>query len=318
MGFFDKFKRFNIKNYTDIEKTNTTNDEKNKNISSHPLQDSKEIIETKEIILENFKKYLSGYDKWSKTTKETYYNSLKNALSNQEFSNISEIDINKLKDYLYNNAKRKNDVSKVKNSLALLFKSNNEPMYKKINEIEKIRKLKPKGRKQIQEELQLKNTLIKINALKNKKLKLAYRLMVTSGLRISEISNLKKKDIEFCDNDRIKVHVTKGKGDKRRKFLTFWNDKYLYDSLKDHVKSMVDDENLFYSESHMRRNAGKLSFKSHDLRKTFSHILFYHYPKNEKETINVLQKLLGHNEGTKTYLVYKDRKINLSGTKYDI
>lgn len=314
MKFFDIFRKVN-KRYSDENiKIDKTNNKTYENILPYPQNDNT----SKETILNDFKNYLSGYNKWSKSTKSTYFNSLKNALANQEFNSVSEINTDKLKNYLTENAKRKNDVSKIKSSFALLLKSNNKPVYKKINEIENIRKLKPRRYKRHEKELLLKNTLIKINAMKNTKLKLGYRLMLTSGLRVSEISNLRKKDIEFCDNNRIKVNVLNAKGNKNRKFLTFCEDKYLYNSLKNHINSINDNEKIFYSSSHIRKHAGRLKFKSHDLRKAFAQIVYYHYPKNEKETVEVLQKLLGHNLGSKTYLIYKDREINLQGTKYDV
>ena len=53
----------------------------------------------------------------------------------------------------------------------------------------------------------------KINALKNEKLKLGCRLMQLSGLRVSELANLKKEDIKI-DGPVITVNVRKGKGGK--------------------------------------------------------------------------------------------------------
>jgi hypothetical protein len=106
------------------------------------------------------------------------------------------------------------------------------------------------------------------------------------------ISNLKKDHIEFCDNKRIKVEVIKGKGGKSRKFLTIQEDKYLYDELKKLVNSTKDDENIFYSGSYMRKKARKLGFKSHDLRKVFSQIVYYMDDgRTAKEKIELIQKL---------------------------
>jgi integrase/recombinase XerD len=317
MKFFDIFKKSTKDNHYDNLAHETLNDKDFQNIMSFPpekVEDSK----SKDILLKEYKEYLLGYKKWSDNTKRTYYNSLKKALKNQEFNSPDEIDINKLGDYLIENTKRKNDVSKVKNSLKLFLEINNVTTYDKTRILENIRSNKPKGYKRKMEILKLKNTIQTLSAIKNKKLKLGYRLMINSGLRISEISNLRKNDIEFCGENRLKVQVLNGKGGKNRKFKTFWQDEYLYNELKDHVKNLDENGKLFYSASHMQNCANKLGFETHDFRRAFAQIIYYHYNGDKEQTIKLLQKLLGHNINSKTYLTYLNRDINFNGTKYDI
>ncbi|MEN8908277.1 MAG: hypothetical protein ABF289_20160, partial [Clostridiales bacterium] len=62
----------------------------------------------------------------------------------------------------------------------------------------------------------------------------------------------------------------------------------------------------------------ELGFETHDLRRIFSQIVYYHYEADKDKTITTLKKLLGHNLDGKTYLKYLNRDINFNGTKYDI
>jgi integrase len=84
----------------------------------------------------------------------------------------------------------------------------------------------------------------KINGLKNERVKLAFRLQEVSGLRISEISNLTRNDIEVAE-DKIYVTVRNGKGGKSRR-VDIIKDKYLLKNLPElEEKKGI----LFYKES---------------------------------------------------------------------
>lgn len=105
----------------------------------------------------------------------------------------------------------------------------------------------------------------KINRLNNIKLKLAYRLQYKSGLRIKEISNLKKKDFYFADGE-MTLNVRNGKGGKQR-MVTVETDPYLYEKLQNHISGMEDDERVFYSGSYLEKKAVEHSMETHDLRR---------------------------------------------------
>lgn len=105
----------------------------------------------------------------------------------------------------------------------------------------------------------------KINALRNKRLKLALRLQVDSGLRIFEIARLKPGDLEIDESGRIRITVREGKGGKSRSVTC--TDKWLAAQLTEHISSISDDEILFYSESYLKKKAGEIGIKTHDLRR---------------------------------------------------
>jgi integrase len=154
----------------------------------------------------------------------------------------------------------------------------------------------------------------KINVTRNKKMKLAFRLQEISGLRISELANLRKQDIKFCENNRLSIFVRNGKGGKQRRFKTL-DDKYLYKELKIFIENSKTDK-LFYSDRYMQQKAKTLDFHTHDLRKTFSQIVRDRIPENEDRTKEIVQDLLGHERGTKSIYKYWNRDIDMRGTKY--
>ena len=95
--------------------------------------------------------------------------------------------------------------------------------------------------------------------------------MVVSGLRVFEVENLKKDDIEINDNEII-VTVLDGKGGKYGEVKCL-EDKYLSKKLKEFLKDKASDEKLFYTKRAMQKKAQELGFKCHDLRRAFSKLL---------------------------------------------
>jgi integrase len=103
----------------------------------------------------------------------------------------------------------------------------------------------------------------KINAIPDKRLMLAYRLMLAAGIRISEAAALRPEDIAVKDQS-IRVNICSGKGGKSRT-VTSLPDPYLAKELP----KLIDDP-LFYSASHMGNEAARYGFECHDLRRAFS------------------------------------------------
>lgn len=112
--------------------------------------------------------------------------------------------------------------------------------------------------------LEEKSYLHKINALRNKKLKLAFRLQYRSGLRISEVAALTPDDITFGDDGNMTLLVRSGKGRKSRT-VDVMNDEYLYHNLK--ALSEESEGTLFYSASYMQKKAAEHNLLTHDLRR---------------------------------------------------
>lgn len=147
----------------------------------------------------------------------------------------------------------------------------------------------------------------KINAIRNEKLKLAFRLQHKSGLRVKEISDLSKEDISFDDNGQITIHIRSGKGRKSRD-VHVREDPYLYERLKDFAEKS-DDGRLFYSRSYLKQKAAEYGFESHDLRRHNARNRFKDEVSDgqtQRQAKKTVQKELGHETVSTTEIYLKE------------
>lgn len=155
-------------------------------------------------------------------------------------------------------------------------------------------KQKPIGR-----ELNLNEStyIHKINAMRNKRLKLAYRLQLRSGLRIAEVAALKKDDILFNDDSNgITLKVREGKGGKSRD-VNVIDDDYLYQNLKEFIEEFPGDTRIFYSAAYMKKRAVEYGLLTHDLRRLNSKQRYRKERRNgenRRTARRTVQKELGH------------------------
>lgn len=234
----------------------------------------------------------------SESTAKTYYKRLKFYQKN----NVS----NHSKEY----------IGQTKNALKYYFKAQDIYFHENISKLNNMQKNKPRS-KPVKAVTKISTVNKKINALKNKRIKLAFRLQQLTGLRIGEIAQLKKSDLTFKDG-KIFVLVRESKNNKSRRVSTIIKDKWLYDKL---LELEERKDILFYKESTLRVKAWKLGFKSHKLRKVTAKTINLRYSaKNESEKKEIIRKFLGHgNDRTlKIYIDENDKEIDLSNTKFDI
>ncbi len=137
-------------------------------------------------------------------------------------------------------------------------------------------------------------------------------LALSTGLRVSEISNLKERDL-FIGNNEFELIVTRGKGDKRRTV-------YFDPSLKAHLKKYIiwkrnvgkSGAFLFFSKTNpnmcveslervfnkLRDRAGLPShFSFHSQRHSYATYLY-----RSTKDLRLVQKQLGHSSPTITSL----------------
>lgn len=199
---------------------------------------------------------------------------------------------------------RKYEDTVMKESKGILF---GEPEIKLFSHFKGI---SPKGKNELKHHpTTLKR---KINGLKNKKLKYALRLQLMSGLRVKEISELEPEDFTFKEG-KIIIDVKSGKGQKQRKVEVI-EDKYLYSELVPYIESYLKDGRkgrLFYSRSYLRKKAGEIDIRTHDLRRVNSQervcIAIEKDGMSRAEAEKIAQRELGHEKikTTRIYLRYK-------------
>ena len=215
--------------------------------------------------LNGYKQYL--FENLKKNTAKTYCSAVNKVLRDLRFNNLSQIPDNLILEEV-RKLGNKNLVSAAKNGLKHLKKydeSLNLPSNDDFAEISKHKRnyVKSKGEKVDFDQMQRK-----VNAIQNKKLKLAFRLASISGLRVSELADLRAEDLKFSEDGKITVSIRNGKGGKSGQ-VECLEDNYVYEQLKNFCDGKKDDR-LFYSESYMREKAGKLGMEMHDFRRAFA------------------------------------------------
>ncbi len=209
--------------------------------------------------------------------------------------------------------KSRNRICQTKNAVKYYLRMKDIYIHEDINYLNELMDKAPKTKKKKESELQLRFVWRRINAIRDTRKKLAFRLQLISGLRIKEIEGLKPDDIIKDSENRLIIHVNNGKGGKSRTIKTI-PDKYIFANIEG--LKPLNDGRLFFKESTMIKEADKLGFHTHDLRKVFAQYVYNNYCATEKERIELLQRLLGHEVGSRTYLKYINRKINTYGTRF--
>lgn len=259
-------------------------------------------------VMREYKQHM-GVHGLTATTINTYFNKMDNLLEGQYFiESGKDIDLeqifNKLSKITY-----KNYFSQNKNALMFFLEFSNIKLTKGqktlINELES--KTKKKYRNIEHKKYQkIKNT---ISRLKNKKLKLNFEVIIETGLRVSELSQIRIKDC-IINDDYIHFSFV-GKGGKRENACIYkGNNTPLYNDLEylinEKCKNNKDTEiKMFYSSKYLQKKAKEYDFTCHDLRR-ISAKLVYKKTKSKKE----VQEKLRHTKA-KTTNVYLNSPIDM-------
>jgi len=204
-----------------------------------------------------------------------------------------------LKDYVQKNLQNKNPSSVRRDLFAIKF------FFDKVLK-QKLNLPNPKKNKTLPNILTIEKIKKMIDSTSNIKHKLIIKLLYGCGLRVSEIVNLKKEDINF-EEDLIKVRLAKGKKDR---FVKIPNS--LIDELKSYF-DLSDFETLFSSNrggklttatiQAILKNAAK---KTGIKKRVYPHLLRHSFATHLLEQgtdLRIIQKLLGHSD-IKTTQIY--------------
>ena len=209
------------------------------------------------------------------------------ASANKQAENLNQDDVKK---YLYSlyETKSKNTIMLAAASIKFLYQ---EILHKDFAQIKM-----PKKDKSLPEVLTKEEVSKLLNAAETKKSKLILSLLYSSGLRVSELVNLKPENINF---DEKIGKVKAGKGSKDRMFIISGD---LLKDLKDFTRKRDDCKYLFSKDKPLTtRNVQKIvknvrqksgiqkKITPHTLRHSFAtHLL------EEGTDIRMIQALLGH------------------------
>lgn len=275
-----------------------------------------------EKIITKFIEYLEYEKGYSKKTIISYEKDLElfnNYLKENKIENINKIDytiIRKYLSHLHDKNYESSSVSRKISTLRTFFKYNLKENTIKQNPMTLISN--PKKEKKLPkylnyEEMEKLLNCIDITTKEGIREKLIIELLYSTGIRVSELVNIKIKNIKVHEN-QIKIL---GKGNKERIVLFGTKAKELIklylNTYKENFKGNISDEYLLINEKGkplstnkielivkdvLKKSALKLNISPHTLRHTFAtHLL------DSGADLKSVQELLGH-ENLKTTAIY--------------
>lgn len=104
----------------------------------------------------------------------------------------------------------------------------------------------------------------KINGMRNRKLKTAYRLMLHTGMRESEVASITKAQITFTATG-VNIHLNDTKNNHEVDICC--DNPYILDSLPGLIGKLQDGDRVFHCARVLREHALAYGFMCHDLRR---------------------------------------------------
>ena len=245
---------------------------------------------------------------FSRQTVNAYIYSMKNFL---EYSKNSGLNEQTVKEYIQKSLKNKNHASVRRDLFAIKF------FFEKILK-QKIYLPNPKRNNTLPEILTVDEIREMIRSANNIKHKIIIKMLYGCGLKVSEIVNLKKENINFREN-LIHIKLAKGKKDRFVKipesikkelgsYCNLLNENILFPSnrggklTKDTIQKIV--------QSSAKKAGIKKRVYPHLLRHSFAtHLL------EQGTDLRIIQKLLGHSDIKTTQIYTQISQANIKNIK---
>ena len=247
-------------------------------------------------VLYAYRKYLET--KYSKETARTYYIKLDNLLDDQRINEDTiELDFEKILKRL-EEIKYKSYFSQYKSALLRFCEFADITVSDEY--LEYIEYLKHGKKKKYRKLEAIDYTKIekRIKHLRNKKLKLSYQAMVQTGLRVSELAQIKPRDCVIYEDKIIFHFISKG-GKPEEVTLYKQDNQTIYRNIKEQIENTDEERCVFYSAIYLQTKATELGFKCHDLRRAFAK-MEYKKSKSKEEVMKKLRHV--HIKSTNIYL----------------
>lgn len=235
-------------------------------------------------------------------TARTYANRLELLLKDQSVLNFDELlDVDKMIQHL-SQIKHKNEFSQSKNAFLKFIEFQhitlNQKQLNKIKQLEKNTQKKYR-RKKFADYKTVDKT---IKHIRNQKLKLSYQTMLVSGLRVFELSQIRRDDC-IITVDFIRMYFVGKGGAEENVIILKSENRLLYENLIELISNTSGK--VFFSSNYLQKKAKEYNFQCHDLRRIYSK-LEYKKTKSKKE---VQEKMRHSNE--KTTEIYLKSNIQM-------
>lgn len=233
--------------------------------------------------------------------------------NNLDYKNLSNKDI---KDYTFASKNVGNTNSTINTRLSAVktfYEAENENEKVNYNPIRKSAYLKQKACKTKPLSQEEKNAILTYLECKEQHIRLGIEVLFATGLRVSELANLRKEDVSVI-NDRVVVHVYNTKNDNERYVPVFDTETarelltYVQDIERDIPIFRVKKRTLQYHAEQIS-NAIGVTFTIHQTRHTFATEML-----QAGIRLDILQKLLGHKDISTTMLYAKTMDIDVINT----
>lgn len=241
-------------------------------------------------------------ENFTPATASTYKKAVDFLLQDQYLLDCRALDIAKVIEKL-KVIKYKNQYSKYKNAFIKFCEFQRIILDSHIlREFELLSNEKKKNRRNLKQ-VELKDIVNHIKVIKDKKLKLSFETMLHTGLRVSEISQIKKNDCVIFDNTIEFSIIAKG-GTFEKVFFPCVQNQRLFNDLKGLIEN-TNSEKVFYSPNYLQTKAIEKGFHCHDLRRAFAK-LDYKKNKDLEHTMNALR-----HKNIKNTKIYVNSKIKI-------
>ena len=251
--------------------------------------------------LKAYREILKRDFKLSPATALSYYKAMDALLSDQHILDIKKMSLDGVIARL-KAIEHKSMYSKHKNAFLYFCKFTGFEIDKKTHSLlDEMHHDKKKQRRK------LKHTNIvevkgKIDNIRDRKLKLSYETMLNSGLRVSELSQIKRDDCTVSDSKITFDFIGKGQRPERVSITRSRNDR-LYNALLGLISDTKDNANLFYSTPYLQKEATPRGFGCHDLRRAFAKGVY-----RETKSIAKTREALRHKK-KRTTKIYLNSKV---------
>ncbi len=260
-------------------------------------------------------KYLETY---SENTIWCYRNDMKTffEIMNKNLMDVNELDIIDYVKELERRGFKNATINRKIYSLSKIFS-----IYKKlglvkknmVKEVSKTTRINKREKRRISLNIVKEDVIMVVNKA-NPRTALIIKALANTGLRISELINIKYTDIVLLNKDYFKIRII-GKGDKER-FV------YLSRPLNIEIRDVYkcDNENLFHSKSGLKLSRTNLykqvskAFKRHTGKIASPHSLRHFFPTykigTEKKDVKSVSNYLGHSRVSVTLEMYTHTSLS--------
>lgn len=216
-----------------------------------------------------------------------------------EIKNIKSEDIEKA----LKKIRLKSDLSACVNAIRYLKRNNVDLDFPSEENLKDIIKDKKKNNRKPTKERNLKDIENKVNRVRKKDYRVAYKLMLETGLRVHEVAALQKEDFKI-EKNKIQIDLREAKGSKLSSIEL--ENKYLAKNINELILEKENVKKIFPTDINLKIQAKKTGIQCHDLRRCYAKKTFKELKKenNYYDALDKTKEKLRHSkkDTTKIYL----------------